>query len=193
MAAVDCSNRIKYEDATIRRALKIMESRLREPGTALNSPAAVRDYLALRLANLEHEVFMAVFLDTQNRVIAAEELFRGTLTQTSVYPREVVKRALAHNAAALIFAHNHPSGCSEPSKADHWLTDQLKAALGLVDVQALDHFIIAGAHAVSFAECGWLESHMRTTSEPAKPAPAPAEAANGKPRRGRPRKVKTVQ
>jgi DNA repair protein RadC len=123
---------------------------------ALSSPAAVRDYLRLRLAALPHEVFLAVFLDAQNRVLETEELFRGTLTQTSVYPREVVKRALAQNAAGVILAHNHPSGVAEPSQADRWLTDQLKAALALVDVRVLDHFVIAGSHALSFAERGLL-------------------------------------
>ena len=125
-------------------------------GDALNSPTAVRDWLRLKLAGLGHEVFMAVFLDAQNRVLEAEELFRGTLTQTSVYPREIVKRALAHNAAGIILAHNHPSGIAEPSQADRWLTDQLKAALGLVDVKVLDHFIVAGGNGLSFAERGWL-------------------------------------
>lgn len=125
-------------------------------GDALSSPAAVRDFLRLRLQGLAHEVFMAVFLDAQNRVLAAEELFRGTLTQTSVYPREVVKRALAHNAGGVILAHNHPSGVAEPSQADRWLTDQLRHALALVDVRVLDHFIVAGGRGLSFAERGWL-------------------------------------
>jgi DNA repair protein RadC len=125
-------------------------------GDALGSPGAVRDYLRLHLGGLGHEVFMALFLDAQNRVLAREELFRGSLTQTSVYPREVVKRALAHNAAGIILAHNHPSGVAEPSQADRWLTDQLKAALGLVDVRVLDHFIVAGSKGLSFAERGWL-------------------------------------
>jgi DNA repair protein RadC len=125
-------------------------------GDALDSPAAVRDWLRLRLGGLGHEVFMALFLDAQNRVIEAEELFRGTLTQTSVYPREVVKRALAHNAAGVLLAHNHPSGVAEPSQADRWLTEQLKAALALVDVRVLDHFIVAGNHSLSFAERGLL-------------------------------------
>jgi DNA repair protein RadC len=123
---------------------------------ALSSPSAVRDYLRLRLAALPHEVFLAVFLDAQNRVLEAEELFRGTLTQTSVYPREVVKRALAHNAAGVILAHNHPSGAAEPSQSDRWLTDQLKAALALVDVRVLDHFVVAGSSSLSFAERGLL-------------------------------------
>jgi DNA repair protein RadC len=125
-------------------------------GDALNSPRAVRDYLQLLLRTRLQEVFMAIFLDAQHRVIAAEELFHGTLTQTSVYPREVVKRALHHNAAALIFAHNHPSGVAEPSQSDQSLTDALKQALSLVDVRVLDHFIVAGAGCLSFAERGLL-------------------------------------
>lgn len=171
MAIVDCSTRSKYENATIRRALRIIENRLREPGAAMNAPAEVKDYLSLRLAGLEHEVFTAVFLDAQYRVIAAEELFRGTLTQTNVYPREVVKRAMHHNAAAVIFAHNHPSGKAEPSQADHLVTRALKAALALVDVLALDHFIIAGTLAVSFRESGWMNGPSESAPEPAKPAP----------------------
>jgi DNA repair protein RadC len=122
----------------------------------LSSPMAVRDYLRLRLGGLGHEVFMAVFLDAQNRILQAEELFRGTLTQTSVYPREVVKRALFHNAGGVILAHNHPSGVAEASQADRWLTDQLKQALNLVDVRVLDHFVVAGQQSLSFAEKGWL-------------------------------------
>lgn len=122
----------------------------------LSSPQAVRDYLRVTLAGLEHEVFMALFLDAQHRVIASEELFRGTLTQTAVYPREVVKRALAHNAAAVILAHNHPSGCVEPSRADELLTQALRQSLSLVDAHVLDHFIVAGNSVVSFAERGLL-------------------------------------
>lgn len=135
-----------------RRALKEeMQS-----GDALSSPRAVRDYLQLLLRSRQQEVFMALFLDAQHRVIATEELFQGTLTQTSVYPREVVKRALHHNAAAVIFAHNHPSGVAEPSQSDQLLTDALKQALQLVDVRVLDHFIVAGAGCLSFAEKGLL-------------------------------------
>lgn len=125
-------------------------------GDALNSPGAVRDFLRLLLQARQQEVFVALFLDAQHRVIATEELFQGTLTQTSVYPREVVKRALHHNAAALIFAHNHPSGVAEPSQSDRLLTDALKQALGLVEVRVLDHFIVAGAGCLSFAEKGML-------------------------------------
>jgi len=125
-------------------------------GDALNSPRAVRDYLRLRLGGRNHEIFMVVFLDAQNRVLAAEEMFRGTLTQTSVYPREILIHALRHNAAGVILAHNHPSGVAEPSQADRWLTDQLKTALGLVDVKVIDHFIVAGSEGFSFCERGWL-------------------------------------
>jgi DNA repair protein RadC len=123
---------------------------------ALSSPQAVRDFLRLTLSRLPHEVFVAVFLTSQNRVIVVEELFRGTLAQTSVYPREVVKRALAHNAAAVIFAHNHPSGEPSPSQADRALTQTLAEALALVDVRVLDHFIVAPSASLSFAEQGLL-------------------------------------
>ena len=126
-------------------------------GDALATPGAVRDYLKLHLSSLAHEVFFALWLDSQNRLIVAEELFRGSLTQTSVYPREVVKRALWHNAAAVVLAHNHPSGVSEPSSADQSLTRELKQALALVDVRVLDHFIVAGpCQPLSFAERGLL-------------------------------------
>lgn len=185
-AAPYLTRRAKAENATIRRALRILETRLREPGAALNSPGAVRDYLALWLGDREHEVFVVVFLDVKNRVIAAEELFRGTLTQTSVYPREVVKRALALNAAGLILAHNHPSGVAEPSMADGWLTEQLKTALALVDVRTHDHFIVAGGQAASFAERGWPPFGE---APPTVPPPAPAEAATKKTKRGRSRKA----
>jgi len=126
-------------------------------GNAFASPTAVRDYLRLHLSGLQHEVFFAIWLDAQNRLIAGEELFRGTLTQTSVYPREVVKKALWHNAAAVVLAHNHPSGVAEPSAADEFLTRELKQALALVDVRVLDHFIVAGqSQPLSFAERGLL-------------------------------------
>lgn len=124
--------------------------------SALSSPQAVRDWLRLHCANLEHEVFIALHLDAQNRVISVDELFRGTLTQTSVYPREVVKAALRVNAAAVIFAHNHPSGVAEPSRADEALTQSLKHALALVDVKVLDHFVIGGSGLASFAERGLI-------------------------------------
>jgi DNA repair protein RadC len=123
---------------------------------SLASPNAVRGYLRLKMQHLQHEVFYSVYLDAQNRAIAAEELFRGTLTQTSVYPREVVKRALAHNAAGVILAHNHPSGVAEPSVQDQALTRALAEALALVDVKVLDHFIVAPGACLSFAERGLL-------------------------------------
>jgi len=145
--------------AQLQAALELARRALREglsSRDALASPQAVRDYLRLTLARRDHEVFVVLLLDAQHRVVTSEELFRGTLTQTSVYPREVVKCALRHNAAAVIFAHNHPSGVAEPSHADEILTRSLKAALALVEVQVLDHFIVAGARIMSFAERGLL-------------------------------------
>ena len=144
------------DDAIIAQALAILDSRMRKAGEAMTSPAAVRDYLRMKLTGLEHEVFCILFMDSQNRVIEFVEMFRGTLNQASVYPREVVKRALAHNAAAVILAHNHPSGVSEPSRADEMLTGQLKSALTLVDVRVLDHFIVGGSEVMSFAERGLI-------------------------------------
>lgn len=125
-------------------------------GRTMRSPRVVRDYLSILLKDRDYEVFVVMFLDAQHRVIAAEEMFRGTLTQTSVYPREVVKTALRLNSAAVIFAHNHPSGVPEPSRADEALTKALKQALALVDVKVLDHMIVAGAEILSFAEKGLL-------------------------------------
>jgi DNA repair protein RadC len=122
----------------------------------LSQPSAVRELLKLHFAGQEYESFVCFFLDAQNRLIAAEELFRGTLTQTSVYPREIIKIALRFNAAALIVAHNHPSGVAEPSIQDQALTRTLADTLHLVDVKLLDHFVIAGANALSFAERGLI-------------------------------------
>ena len=123
----------------------------------LGSPQAVRDWLRLKLASLPHEVFVVLLLDSQNRLLHFEEMFRGTLSQTSVYPREVVKLALKWNAAAVILAHNHPSGVAQPSRADEALTTALKQALALIDVRVLDHFVVAGlAEPLSFAERGLL-------------------------------------
>ncbi len=149
--------RAKY--AQLQAVMEMARRALREKisnGDALGSPTAVRQYLRLKLQTLPHEVFVVLFLDAQNRVIEIEELFRGTLTQTSVYPREVVKRALHFNAGAVIFAHNHPSGVAEPSHADETLTQALKQALALVDVRVLDHFIVAGGGLLSFAERGLI-------------------------------------
>lgn len=122
----------------------------------LNSPQAVRNYLVLKLGSLTKEVFLVLFLDTQNRLVATEEMFSGSLKSTSVYPREVVKRALHHNAAAVIFAHNHPSGIAQQSQADELITKQLKQALDLVDVRVLDHFIVAGNQTLSFSQKGLI-------------------------------------
>jgi DNA repair protein RadC len=145
--------------AQLKAGIELARRLLREEmtyGSALTSPEAVRDYLRLTLASLPHETFVVLFLDSQHRLLAADELFRGTLAQTSVYPREIVKAALAHNAAAVIFAHNHPSGVAEPSRADELLTQALKQALALVDIRTLDHFVVAGHRVVSFAERGLL-------------------------------------
>jgi DNA repair protein RadC len=121
-----------------------------------DAPAKVKQYVCLQLAALAHEVFCVLFLDSQHRLIRLEEMFRGTLSQTSVYPREIARRALELHAAAVILAHNHPSGASEPSRADELLTQQLQKALQLVDVRVLDHLVVAGPNVVSFAERGLL-------------------------------------
>lgn len=147
---------IEATDEEIIAAAEHIFARRMQARDSLTSPAAVRGYLRIKLQDLGHEAFWCVYLDAQNRVIDAEELFRGTLTQTSVYPREVVKAALRHNAAAIIFAHNHPSGIAEPSIQDQALTRTLCEALALVDVKALDHFIIAPGAFLSFAERGLL-------------------------------------
>ncbi len=123
---------------------------------SLTSPEAVRDFFRVHFLGCQAEIFVSVWLDSQHRVLGVEDLFRGTLAQTSVYPREVVKKALERNAAATIFAHNHPSGVAEPSRADELLTQSLKAALALVDIRVLDHFVVAGSASVSFAERGLL-------------------------------------
>ncbi len=141
--------------AVVELARRSLHEQLRA-GSVLTSPGAVRDYLRLALGARGHEVFVVLLLDAQHRVLSSTELFRGTLTQTSVYPREVVKAALAANAAAVIFAHNHPSGVAQPSQADEMLTRQLKEALALVDIKVLDHFIVAGNQTLSFAERGLL-------------------------------------
>jgi DNA repair protein RadC len=144
------------DDAIIARALTILSNRLRKPGAALTSPSAAREYLRLLLADREHEVFVCLFLDGDYRVLKCEELFRGTLTKASVYPREVVKAALAVNAAAVIFAHNHTSSDATPSEADKLITRLLVNALDLIDVKVRDHLIVAGENSLSFAERGLL-------------------------------------
>ncbi|HXY22880.1 MAG TPA: DNA repair protein RadC [Burkholderiaceae bacterium] len=141
-AAIELSKRMLLENSRSARAL--------------DCPEAVRNYLRLALARRGHEIFAVLFLDAQHRLIACEEMFRGTLTQTSVYPREIVKQALRHNCAAVILAHNHPSGVAEPSRADEALTHALQSALALIDVRVLDHIVVAASQAVSFAERGLL-------------------------------------
>jgi DNA repair protein RadC len=139
--------------AVLELARRALAQRLAEK-PLFNSPQAARDYLQLQLGSRSHEIFAVLFLDSQHRLIALEEMFRGTLTQTSVYPREVVQRALALNAASVVLAHNHPSGTAQPSRADEALTQTLKAALALVDVRVLDHFIVTRSEARSMAELG---------------------------------------
>jgi DNA repair protein RadC len=142
-------------DEVLQAAQKLLWQRLRG-SEVLRSPQAVRDFLRVRLGGLEHEVFAVLMLDAQNALIEYVELFRGTVSQTAVYPREVVKESLARNAAALILVHNHPSGVAEPSRADEFLTQTLKSALSLVDVRVLDHLIVAGTNVQSFAELGLI-------------------------------------
>ena len=143
------------DDDVIAAALRILAKRLAR-SNVMTSPSVTRDYLAVRFADLEHEVFACLFLDTRHHVLACEELFRGTVDGASVHPREVVKRALAHNSSALIGVHNHPSGIAEPSEADRSTTRRLQEALALVDIRVLDHLIVGGAVVVSLAERGLI-------------------------------------
>ena len=152
---VDGQYRPARAEEVLSHARRVLAYRVRR-GAAMTSPQAVKDYLRLEIGTLEHEVFCLLLLDAQHRILAFKPMFRGTVTQTSVYPREVVKEALALNAAAVILAHNHPSGSAQPSRADEFLTQTLKAALALVDVRVLDHLIVGGADVVSFAEQGLL-------------------------------------
>jgi DNA repair protein RadC len=141
--------------AVLELARRALAEELKEK-TLFDTQQAVRDYLQLQLGSRPHEIFAVLFLDTQHRLIALEELFRGSLTQTSVYPREVVVRALALNAASVVLAHNHPSGTAQPSRADQALTQTLKSALALVDVRVLDHFVVTSTEAVSMADLGLI-------------------------------------
>jgi DNA repair protein RadC len=141
--------------AVFELARRALSQRLKER-EAFQTPDAVKQYLQLQLAHKKHEVFAVLFLDNQNRMLAMEELFRGTLSQTSVYPREVVMRALHHQAAAVVLSHNHPSGSVQPSRADEHLTQTLKASLALVDVRVLDHIIVGQGQALSMAEAGLM-------------------------------------
>ena len=154
---VERKTKEETENDIVAQAIGILFNRLVVKGEAMTSPATVRQFLQLKMATLDHEVFACMFLDAQNHLIAHDELFRGTLTQTSVYPREVVKAALKYNAASVILAHNHPSGLCEPSRADELLTRTLKDALALIDVKVLDHFIVTGSSTpLSFAETGLI-------------------------------------
>lgn len=141
---------------TIREALALLERQLREPGASFTSSHAVRDWLRLQLATSEREEFIVLFLNNQHCLITHETLFTGTINHTQVHPREVVKAALKHNAAAIIIAHCHPSGLAEPSNADRQITERLKDALELMEVRLLDHLVVGGMDIVSFAERGWL-------------------------------------
>ena len=141
--------------AVLELARRALAEDLKEK-TVFSTPQAIRDYLQLQLGSRPYEVFAVLFLDAQHRLIALEELFRGTLAQTSVYPREIVVRALALNSASVVLAHNHPSGSAQPSRADEAITKTLKAALGLIDVQVLDHFVVTSSRATSMAEMGLL-------------------------------------
>lgn len=145
-----------HDDEVIAKAMDILFSRLRKPNEILAAPDSVKRFLQLKLTTLEHEVFGVLFLDAQHGLITYEEMFRGTLTQTSVYPREVVKMALSLNCASVVLAHNHPSGNTNPSRADEMLTQTLKSALALVDVRVLDHIIVGGQSTLSFAETGLI-------------------------------------
>lgn len=149
------SYRVATADEVLQQARRVLAQRVRR-GVQFDKPERVKDFLRIQLGALDHEVFAVVFVDTQHRLIACEQMFRGTLTQTSVYPREVVKRALELNAAAVLLAHNHPSGAVEPSRADELLTRALSEALRLVDVRVLDHIVVGGDEALSFAERGLL-------------------------------------
>jgi len=146
----------RIDQDIIEEALTILDARLRNPNLAFTNPNDSRDYLKLTLAELEYESFSVMFLDNQNRLLSLKELFRGTVNQAAVYPREVVKAALHFNAAAVILAHNHPSGITTPSEADKHITERLKAALELVDIRTLDHFIVGEGVPYSFAEHGLL-------------------------------------
>jgi DNA repair protein RadC len=144
------------KEAVIEAAIGFLEEQGLTYGDALTSPSATVEYLRLRIGSKEHEVFVVIYLSNQHQVIAVEELFRGTVDGAAVYPREVAKSALQHNAAAVVFGHNHPSGVTEPSAADRRITERLSSSLGLLDIRVLDHLIVSEASSYSFAEHGLL-------------------------------------
>jgi len=147
---------LRLENDLIDQALQILRGRMVTPGIELSSPQVVKEYLILKLAEKDREVFGVLLVNAQNKLIHDEELFVGTLTQTSVFPREIVKVALSHSAHSVVIYHNHPSGLAEPSRADEFLTTTLKSALALIDVRVLDHIIVGGMTTMSFAERGML-------------------------------------
>ncbi|HCF1786812.1 JAB domain-containing protein [Pseudomonas aeruginosa] len=147
---------VQNEDWIVQQAIVLLERRVFKAGPRLERPAAVRDYLRLKLVAEPNEIFVVVFMNSMHDVLAVEPMFHGTINATSVYPRVVLQRALQLNAAAVIFAHQHPSGTTEPSNADRLLTEQLKMALALIDVRVLDHFVIGQGAPYSFAESGLL-------------------------------------
>lgn len=150
------ANGFSSEDRMVAEALELLDQRYFTRGESLFCPAAVSDYLKLQLAGHHQEVFAMVCLDSRHRILSFDKLFFGSIDSASVYPREVMIHALACNAAAVIFAHNHPSGCAEPSQSDRDLTARLKDALAMVDIRVLDHFVIGEGKPVSLAEIGWL-------------------------------------
>ena len=151
----DGTERLASHDEIINAARRLLDDKIKRVGS-ISSPEVAKSFLSLRLGDLQHEVFAVLFLDAQHNVIEYREMFRGTLTQTSVYPCEIVKEALELNAGAVVLAHNHPSGCEEPSRADEYLTKTLQSALKLVDIRVLDHLIVACGRVASFAERGLL-------------------------------------
>ncbi len=153
------------ERSLIQRALKTLDRHLHEPGVAFTSTRAAREWLILNMAGLEREEFRVLYLNNQNQLIAGETLFTGTINRTEVHPREVIKRALYHNAAAVVLAHNHPSGEVTPSKADRLITERLVQALGLVDIRVPDHLIVGGNQVFSFAEAAVVLAHNHPSGE----------------------------
>lgn len=187
MPAAPATAQSVNEDRAIYRAMKLLEGRLRKPGARMCGTQDVRHFLTLLLCREQREVFTALWLDAQHRLIAAENLFFGTLREAAIYPREVVRSGLLRNAGSVIFAHNHPSGTPEPSRADLALTCSLKAALELVDIRTLDHFIVAGMEAVSLAELGLMGLPDFPPPEMEKPPKSIKRARKAAPKRTKPK------